>query len=176
MTCIVGLEHEGKVYIGADSASVGGWEVKATRLRKVFQRSRFLIGYTGSFRMGQLLQHQLTVTPQNGESDEEYMVCKFVEAVRTCLKDGGFAKVENNVDEGGQFIIGFNGQLYLVDDDFQVNSMAQGFYAVGCGRGYALGAMKVLNDLPPKQRIRKALETAAYFSGAVCKPFRIKVL
>lgn len=173
MTCIVGLEADSKVYIGADSASVAGWEVRATRLHKVFRRSRFLIGYTGSFRMGQLLQHRLEISPQNGETDEEFMVCKFIEAVRTCLKDGGFAKVDNNVEKGGYFLVGYNGRLYNVSSDFQVNSERNGFDARGCGREYALGAMKVLESLAPRERVKKALTVAAHFSGAVCKPFRV---
>ena len=59
MTCIVGLEHDGKVYMGGDSAAVGGMDVYPSRIPKVFQAGRYLIGYTTSFRMGQLLQYGL---------------------------------------------------------------------------------------------------------------------
>ena len=61
MTCVIGLEHKGEVYIGADSAATSGWAVSATRLPKVFLVNEFLIGYAGSFRMGQLLQHKLQI-------------------------------------------------------------------------------------------------------------------
>ena len=173
MTCIVGLEHEGAVYIGTDSAGCRGREVRVVRLAKVFKRRDFLIGYTTSFRMGQLLQHRLTVQPQNGESDDEYLVCQFIEGVRTCLKEGGFAKIENNVEEGGFFLVGFNGCLYSVDNDYQINSVQDGFDACGCGRAYALGALAVTNDLPPKKRSKKALSVAARFSGGVMPPFKV---
>ena len=59
MTCIIGLVADGRVYLGGDSAAVHGWTRRRTRLRKVFRKGPFLVGYTTSFRMGQLLEHQL---------------------------------------------------------------------------------------------------------------------
>jgi len=174
MTCIIGLEHNGHVYIGADSAAQAGWKVRPTRLQKVFRRGPFLIGYTTSFRMGQILQHHLEVRePEKKESDDAFMVCAFIEAVRECLKDKGFTKIENNQEEGGFFLVGYAGTLYQVTGDFQINSSTEGLDAFGCGDDYALGAMKALEDLPPRKRIKKALEIAAHFSGAVCAPFRV---
>ena len=176
MTCIIGLVHDNKVYIGADSAAVSGWQVRATRLDKVFRRGQFLIAYTDSFRMGQILQYHLDVQPQDGETDIEYMVRHFVDAVRACFKELGFAKVENNEESGGLFLVGYRKHLYAIENDFQVNEMADGFDAWGCGNKYALGAMKALEHLPPIERIGKALEISTHFSGGVLPPFQIEVL
>lgn len=177
MTCVIGLEQGGDVYIGADSAAASGWEVRASRMPKVFRRGPFLIGYTSSFRMGQLLQYHLTVAPQDGEDDGAYMVCTFIEAVRECLKSHGYTKVENNQEEAGQFLVGYNGRLYFVDEDLQVNRFIDDFDAVGCGREYALGAMKALPEtLGPEERIERSLEIAAHFSGGVCEPFKVMKL
>lgn len=177
MTCIIGLIHDGRVYMGADSMSASGWDARTTKLKKVFRlKGKFLIGYTTSFRMGQLLEHRLEVAAQNGEDDMAYMVTVFVEAVRSLLKDNGFSKVDNNKETGGQFLVGYNGRLYLVDSDFQVNEHADGFDACGCGQDYALAAMKALEDLPPRERIKRALEIVASFSNGVQGPFYTKVL
>ena len=175
MTCIIGLEHDGYVYIGADSASVAaGWDVWQTRLQKVFRRGPFLIGYTTSFRMGQILQHHLEVRePEREESDDAFMVCAFIEAVRKCLKDKGFARIESNQESGGFFLVGYAGTLYRVTGDFQVNSNAGGLDALGCGADYAFGAMKALEDLPPCERLLSALKIAAHFNAAVRAPFKI---
>jgi ATP-dependent protease HslVU (ClpYQ) peptidase subunit len=174
MTCIVGLEDNGEVYVGADSAAADGWEVRQTRQPKVFRRGEFIIGYTTSFRMGQILQHHLEVRLQKqDEPDDAFMVCAFIEAVRDCLKKHGFAKVENNVEEGGAFIVGYHGSVYEVNGDFQVNSMADGFSALGCGGPYALGVMEALKHLGPRERIMEALRIAAHFSGGVCGPFSV---
>lgn len=178
MTCIIGLAHEGTVYIGADSASGtdGTWEVRATKVPKVFRLGDFLIGYTTSFRMGQILHYHLEVRPQESEGDNlSYMVRVFIPAVRACLKEHGFSKIENNQEEGGFFLVGYRGRLYSIASDFQVNEMADGLDALGCGREYALGAMMAFESegIPPPERIFRSLAIAACFSGGVIGPFRV---
>ena len=174
MTCIVGLEHQDAVYIGADSAASAGWDIRETLMPKVFQRDAFLIGYTTSFRMGQLLWQHLEVRARHDDEDDvAYMICGFVEAVRECLKSHGYAKVDNNVEEGGRFLVGFGGQLFQVQADYSILRTADGFDAVGCGRSYALAAMKALSNMEPVERVRGALEIAAYFSNGVAGPFTV---
>lgn len=175
MTCIIGLEHEGNVYIGADSSAVEGWTVRQTVLSKVFQRGDFLIGYTSSFRMGQILQHHLIVRAQEeGEADDAYMVCAFVEAVRKYLREKAYTKIEDSREQGGIFLAGYNGRLYRINSDFQVGCVRDGLDAVGSGAEFALGAVKALGrSLPPRKRIKRALRVAAYFSGSVCGPFKV---
>lgn len=173
MTCIVGIAEHDQVYIGADSASVYGWTVRVTKLAKVFRLDKLIIGYTTSFRMGQILQHHLAVASQEDESDSRYMVVTFAEAVRSCLKEYGFASVDNNQEQGGTFLVGYKGHLYCMVGDYQVNETADGIDACGCGQAYALGAMRALGNISPEDRIRQSLEIAAYFSGGVISPFYV---
>jgi ATP-dependent protease HslVU (ClpYQ) peptidase subunit len=184
MTCIVGLVEKSRrrgspatVYIGADSASVSGWTSRVTRLPKVFRRGPFLIGYTTSFRMGQLLEHALKVPAKGDEGDDmRYMVTVFVEQVRQLLKERGVAKIESNAETGGQFLVGYSGRLYSVQSDFQVNEMADGFDAVGSGAEYALGAIAALQGTAPIPRLKRALEVSAHFNMGVSPPFVVKSL
>ena len=176
MTCIIGLVADGSVYMGTDSMAVSGWESRVTKLPKVFKREDFLIGYTTSFRMGQLLQHQLVIPPRGKRPVMDYMVTAFVESVRGCLKDYGYTKIENNQEEAGEFLIGYGGRLFEVACDFQVNEYDDGFTAIGCGAPYALGAMKALDDDTPEARIGRSLEIAAHFSCGVQGPFHIREL
>ena len=173
MTCIIGYATGEHVYVGADSAAVRGWTVRPTTLPKVFWLDPFLIGYTTSFRMGQILQHHLSVAPQEDESDMRYMVVTFAEAVRGCLKEHGFAIVNDNKESGGQFLVGYKGRLYCIESDYQVAESAEGFDACGSGTDFALGAMQALEQLPPRERIRKSLEISARFCGSVLAPFRV---
>lgn len=177
MTCIIGLVEGAKAWIGADSATAGGWDgwdVRVTGLPKVFRNGEFVIGYTDSFRMGQILQHHLRVAPQDDECDDmEYMVRVFIESVRSCLKEHGFAKVEDNVEEAGRFLVAYKGKVYYIGIDFQVNCFQDGMSACGCGADYALGALKALSNWPPRKRILLALEITSHFSGGVVKPFTI---
>ena len=175
MSCIIGLAHKDKVYIGADSASVEGWINRKTNLQKVFKRGPFLVGYTASFRLGQVLEYHLTVPTQNkNESDMTYMVTKVIDSLRDLLKEKGISKISSNVEEGGRFLVGYRGNLYSIANDYQVGHMSDGFDAIGSGNEIALGALKALTDLPPIKRIKKALEISAYFNMGVTKPFYVK--
>lgn len=178
MTCIIGLEHEGSVYIGADSAAVdiNSYAIDAIRFPKVFQTGLFLMGYTTSFRMGQLLEHNLSVRDQaKKEYDITYLVTAFIKDVRKVLSLGGFTKIDNNEESGGDFLLGFNNKLYAVFSDFHVNSYTAGLAAVGCGGEVAIGAMVALENSikDPEERIKRALEIVASRSAGVCGPFHI---
>ncbi len=176
MTCIVGVKTGDECWMGADSAAADGWEVRAVKQPKLFwlDSGRFTIGYTTSFRMGQILQYHLQIPlqeePQNAQNDFAYMVRVFVRAVRDCLRGHGFTKIENSQEEGGTFLVAYRGDIYEICSDFQVYQSADNLYAIGCGAGYALGAMYTL-DPPPQERCKVGLKAAAHFSGAVIKPF-----
>ena len=177
MTCVVGLVHKGRVYLGVDSAAVQGWTRRTSRVSKVFRRGPFLIGYTTSFRMGQLLEHHLNVAPQTEkQTDMSYMVTHFIEVVRVLLKEKGFTKIESNTEKGGQFLVGYRQQLYTVESDFQVGHLAEQYDAIGSGADFALGAMRALEKSPPMVRVRRSLEIAAHYNMGVCPPFTIKTM
>lgn len=173
MTCIVGAMENGHVILGGDSVGSNGYN-KSTRLDvKVFKRGPFVIGFTSSFRMGQVLRFNLE-TPEHPltMTDYEYMVTRVVDAVRKVLKNAGYAKKENEVEEGGTFLIGYRGQLYSVESDYQVGMVAEPYHAVGSGEDFALGAMySQPSDKPAKERILVALQAAATFSTSVGGPF-----
>jgi len=174
MTCIVGLVDNNKVYIGGDSAGVSGHDITIRRDEKVFANGHFLMGFTTSFRMGQLLRYELKVPEQPEDMDDfKYMVTIFIKAVRECLGEGGFLKKNNEVESGGSFLVGYKGRLYEIDDDYQVGSAVDNVLAVGCGAKVALGAMYASTG-DPVGRIRKALEISERLSGGVRSPFLIK--
>lgn len=175
MTCIVGLIHQDKVYIGGDSAGVAGTSLIVRADEKVFTNDNFIMGFTGSFRMGQLLRYSLH--PPKFHADEDifkYMVTDFVNAVRECLKNGGFATKDKEEERAGTFLMGFKGRLFKIEADYQVGESGKPFDACGCGDDIALGAMFASGHLPPEERITQALEAAEQFSAGVRRPFIIK--
>ncbi len=143
MTCIVAVSHNGIVTMGCDSAGVDGHYNLSTRNDpKIFKVGDVLIGFTTSFRMGQLLGFNLHVPTYHKDTDVlGYLVVDFVDAVRTCLKDGGYSSISNNKEEGGEFLVGIFGRVFKIQDDFQIQENVCGFDACGCGAPYALGAM-----------------------------------
>lgn len=105
--------------MAGDSAGVGGLSLVTRSDKKVFVKTdsignQFGFGFTYSFRMGQLLQYNMTVPPLPDPCNvHEYMVMTFIPAVRQCLKEGGFTRIENNTEQGGQFIVAVRGHIFL---------------------------------------------------------------
>ncbi len=173
MTCVVGVVHEGKVWMGGDSAGAdSGWSLSLRVQPKVFKRGPFLIGYTTSFRMGQLLQWTLATDPPEGDPFE-FMCTGFIDAVRKSLKDGGFAKKSDEKEEGGSFLVGFAGRLFGVHSDYQVSEETCGYDAVGCGAEVARGAMSATPRWNPERRLSTALVAAERHSAGVRGPFTV---
>lgn len=176
MTCIVGIKHNNHVYLGGDAAGVGGLSIQTRRDVKVFRRGQFLLGFTSSFRMGQVLRYKLSVQQQpEGMDDYEFMVTLFVDAVRDCFKSSGFATKKEEVESGGTFLVGYRGELYEIQSDYQVAMLDTQYAAVGCGDDLALGSLYsseiLMPELKPEERLRLALEAATKFSAGVSAPY-----
>lgn len=174
MTCIVGIIKDDKVIIGADSAGVGGFDITIRKDKKVFKNNGFAIGCTSSFRMIQLLQFSFK-PPKIGEKELfEYMCTDFINEVRRCFTDGGYIQKYSDGDEkGGSFLVGINGRLFTVQDDFQISESVLNFNAIGCGYAYALGSIFSTQNtgLTEKKRLKIALKAASKFSAGVEPPF-----
>lgn len=175
MTAIVGLVHDGRVYIGGDSAGTGGYIQTIRADHKVWASAGYVFGFTTSFRMGQLLRHAFT-PPKPTVHLDRFMCTVFIDAVRTCLKDGGWASKSSEREEGGTFLVGVAGRLFRVDQDYQVAESIDRFDAVGSGAELALGALHATAhlEIKPKLRLRLALSAAARYSASVAEPFVLR--
>lgn len=174
MTCIVGIIDKDRVIIGGDSAGVAGLNVTIRKDTKVFKNGPFIMGFTSSFRMGQLLMSSKFKPPKQKlrQSDYDYMITDFIDCIRTLFKTSGYSKINNNEEEGGTFLVGYKGGLYDVQDDFQVGISVAEYNVCGCGVYYAKGSLYTSKNIADAtDRVTKALETAAHFSGGVCPPF-----
>lgn len=185
MTCIVGLNVKGKIWIGGDSAGTDSNLLRVVRKdQKVFKLGdQFIIGYAGSFRFGQLLRYKFVPPEQpEGKDDYDYMVTTWLDALRTVLKDAGFTKIDDSVEtfDDASAIIGYNGRLYCLEEDLQIGEMALPYAAVGCGSDFAFGSLdtsfKLSKRMAPRKRVQMALESAAAFSAGVCPPYTIQSL
>jgi len=174
MTCIAAIAEKGKVYIGADSAGVHDWDLIIRADEKVFINGDCLFGFTSSFRMGQLLRYKFIIPEKPQKTTEKIFIhTLFIEGIRKCLKDGGYTKVENNEETGGEFIVGYKGNIYHIGSDFQIAQPVEKFSACGCGENYAKAVLYITKNMSPQNRIRKALQTAEHFSAGVRGPYKI---
>ena len=144
MTCIIGIATNKGVWIGGDSLSSDGYSKNETRLNKIFTNGELLIGYTSSFRMGQLLEFCEFPNIPGETSIYKYMVTQFIPSVRDIFKSAGYTKIENNTETGGVFLVGIRKKLFCICSDFQVQEHNDNFYAIGAGQDYALGALQFM--------------------------------
>lgn len=177
MTCILGLVKDGEVYIGGDSMASNGWDMRLTARPKVFRKSGLIIGYTTSFRMGQILEHNLIIPEITKDYPMEYMVESLIPEIRKTLKELGFSKVENNVETGGDFLVGFGGNLFAVYSDYQVLMSLTGYESVGIGAPFAMGALSAfLHDnliQDPKALIVNSIVISSKLCNGVCGPYYV---
>lgn len=176
MTCIAALRSDGFIYMAADSAGTD-WTM-SREIRgdsKIFRVGEFLIGFAGSFRGGQLLKHSFSPPPlPQGEDLEKYMVSQFVDAMRETFKEGGSSLESFCGPEGtpAQILVGVRGDLFRVQNDYQVARPTTDYMALGCGRDLALGSLwSTPETLDPIQRLSMALGAAQRFNASVAEPF-----
>lgn len=178
MTCVAGLKTDSKVYIGADSLGSNGSNKSVRKDAKVFEVDEFIIGFTDSFRMGQLLQYKLLVPLQpRSMTDHEYMTTVFIDEVRKVFKDNGFTRYyEDSQECGGLFLVAYKGELYRIDSDFQVGIPEEGYAAIGSGGEVASGAIYALlknTDMEPENIIAQSIFTASEITPFVGGPITI---
>ncbi|MPN11795.1 hypothetical protein SDC9_159103 [bioreactor metagenome] len=125
--------------------------------------------------MGQLLQYSFKPPKYRLEEKDlhAYMVTDFIDAVRECLKRGGYARIDNGEESGGCFLVGVRGRIFKIESDYQVGESVYPYDAVGCGEKLALGALFIPQDIEPYKRIMLALQAAEQFSAGVRGPFII---
>ncbi|MFJ1954592.1 hypothetical protein ACIOGT_25580 [Streptomyces microflavus] len=172
MTAIVGLVNKHRVHLGADSAGVSGLQLTVRADRKTFRNGPYVMGFTSSFRMGQLLRYAFQPPHPTGDL-HGFMVTTWTDALRGCLREGGWARKESEQEQAGTFLVGVLGRLFVVCDDFQVGEHADGYAAVGCGDELALGALHATAHLgmAPRARLTAALAAADHHSAGVTGPY-----
>lgn len=175
MTCIVGLKFKNKIYMGSDSAGAAGNNLQIRADEKIFINGDFIIGFTSSFRMGQLIRYKFKPPEhKKGKNIFEYMVSDFIDGIRSCLKDGGFAGKHNEVEWAGNFLVGYRNRLFEIANDYQVAEVIDDYLSVGCGADLALGSLySTKNWKLPYKRVIMALEAAEKYSSWVAPPFNI---
>lgn len=181
MTCIIAIadKDSGKVYMAGDSAATNGWfDSSIVSHPKVFLKSPdMLIGYTGSFRVGQIMQYGFSLPSIcEGIDHMQYMSIHFVNAMRQALNAAGCLETDNGceVAEGNSCIlVGWRGRIYEIMSGFGIIWSSLNYASVGSGHAYACGALYASDGLAAVDRLQMALNAASQFNAGVRGPFTI---
>jgi ATP-dependent protease HslVU (ClpYQ) peptidase subunit len=176
MTCVVGIAINNKVYLAGDSAGTAGLEVEVRATKKVFYNKEFLMGYCGSFRIGQVLQYIFKppkLTQAKKKDLMRFMVHDFVSAMRMCIHSELKDSEEDIINNNGPYLVGVCGRLFEVQEDFQVSELLDGCHAIGAGGAYALGSLHSTKGQDTEKRLNMALDAAVHYNASVRKPYHI---
>jgi ATP-dependent protease HslVU (ClpYQ) peptidase subunit len=175
MTTIVAVQYKDKCVIAADNQVTDstGRRFNHPDMKKISQRGAFLVAGSGEVQPCDVVQH-FWVPPKLTAKDHDdiyhFMITKAMPSIRKCLTDNGYdfneGKGEGKSDEQRfHFLIAVAGEVFDVGDDLSVCRSADGFYAVGSGADYALGALAA--GTKPVKAIEIACNFSVYSSGPV---------
>lgn len=183
MTCIVGYVdyNTDTLWMGGDSLGSNGFSKTCLSNKKIFKvkDSNIIIGYTDSFRMGQLLQYSTIFDELNiikNDIDLEYMCTKFVDNIKSIFSKNNIEKFKDGKSSCGNFLVGINTKLYEIQSDYSVLESIFPFASIGCGEYTAHGALYSIFDndkYKPQDKIRIALEASETFISGIQRPFYI---
>ena len=178
MTIILGVQYEGKVYMGGDSAVViGGHALRLTATPKVFKRGDFLIGVAGDARLCKLIKYNTPLPSEAEPLDGDYtrIIAEFSDNIIECCAENGAASEDSGqIFIEGDIIIGYKGVLYHLDPSMAVTITQNGVEAIGAGNEVGLGAYAALpSKMSVENRILKAMEISQQYKTGVRAPFYV---
>lgn len=178
MTTIIGIEYKDKALLIADNRVTddSGRIYTHPQMAKITERGDYLIAGSGEVSPCDIAQH-IWDPPKPTSKDRQdiyhFMISKVMPSLRECLSSNGynFDEPHDKAKDGlrFQFLIACCGEIFDIDQDLAVMKSSDGFYAVGSGAPYALGAL-VAGAKP-----LKAMQIAAKLTAFTAPPFLEKV-
>lgn len=164
--------------MGADSLGSNSHSKFIREDDKIFKKGNMIIGFTSSYRMGQLLRWKLKIPKHPPKMNtEEYMCTLFIDAVIKCFDDNKYICVDKSKVSGGTFLVGYRDKIITIHSDFQVAIHSKNFDSCGSGDEVAMGSMESLlkydKKIEPERLLSIALETAESQCTGVQRPFKI---
>jgi 20S proteasome alpha/beta subunit len=180
MTVVIALvDEKGQIHIGSDSSASDNEHIESCNIEKIFLKNGFVIGVCGSFRVLNILKYifnPLPYTYYDWESPMEFMVLSFIPDLMKVLKRNKAILKEQlgTRTMEASIIVGFCGQLFNIDSDFQVrNTPTEKFYAIGSGSEVAKGSLitSFYNNNDYYDSLKNALLSSQEYSKSVKGPF-----
>ena len=135
MTIIVGLQTERGVIMGADSMASTDFIARHLSIPKVFKRFGLVIGCSGAPYLINLLMYGDLDIEEPAILTMEWMVRRFVPALREAIKAGDFDFEDSSV------MVGRGDKIFTVYVDYSVVCWDTPYAVIGSGSEFALGSL-----------------------------------
>lgn len=174
MTCIVAVETDRGVVMGADRMTTWGASVEVRETPKIYEVGELLIGVSGAVRLGNLLATMTPPTWTLSWDIDRWVALDLIDAMREHLAAHAFDRQEANQSRtDGNILVAVRGRCYIVASDWSWCRNDRGVYAVGSGSAHAEGAIHALSKVEgsPHTLVSAALHAAADLAVGVRGPF-----
>ena len=170
MTTIIGVEYANRCVVLGDSRIVGDSKIYShPDMVKVVTNGNYLVGVAGDVRALQVVLHTWkppAFLAKDKTNIFQFMVNKVAPSLKQLLTDAGLLDSKSpDKDFEINIIVGLNGSLFEIDSDFAVSRNSDGYYAIGTGGDFALGALYA--GVTPEQ----AADIAATNDSKTAGPF-----
>ena len=152
MSTVVGIQGDGWCVLGADSqVSEGGRAYSTTKgLGKIMKRGPYYVATVGDFRPTNIIAFNFNFPKLPPYSSvyklDKFIGSRFIPALQQCYADNAY--IPKDGDSGTDVLVAVYGNLYAISYDYSWTKDRRGYYALGSGGDYALGAMATYS--PPK--------------------------
>jgi len=166
MTTLVGIQGDGWAILGCDS--MVNQEGKIYRLpedyRKFTQTGKVVLGAAGDLLATNVIKTMTVPQPAAGADLDFFVQAELVPALRDSFQTSGIKK-----KAGVTVMAAVKGVIYEIGSDFEWCRDSSGYYAVGSGSSYALGALHAIGtkDFSAAQR---ALDVAISLDSGTTWP------
>lgn len=143
MTCIVAVECVDGAVVGGDFLASNSFNKSVTTRSKIYQRDSLIMGFCGSFRMGQIIEAAIKkrefFIPKEDEDIYTWLITDFISFLRTELRAGlGNAVFDKaSIDWDISFLVSIHGQIWEINGDFGVLGDVNGVISIGSGLYHA---------------------------------------
>jgi hypothetical protein len=177
MTCIVGVEHKGTVWLGGDSAATSS-DGSQTLIAdsKVFVNGSVAFGICGSPKVMDPLKFTKFTKQKKKQDVREFVANSLIPEIKQAFKKAGCIIEHQEHGElfEGAILFGTDGKLFRMECNFQIITDSHLFDSVGSGANIAIGSLHAtVKDSNPKRRILTALKASSIANSGVRPPFKI---
>lgn len=176
MTCVVGIAHEGTVYLSGERGASTDETIIASQDPKIARRGSFIIGYAGNYGLGQLMLHGLNMPalPRGKKNLLPYMRTQFHAAFVSLMEKSKYKMELAHEDTQSGFLIGVRGQLFEYEPiDGQMALFDE--TAIGSGANMAFGCLYATRGMNPEDRVRLAVAAACEYSTSCREPIDVLI-
>jgi len=172
MTAIIGFidNKNKKIIMGGDSLSSDNYKKFSRKDEKVFVKDNYIYGFCNDYKILNLVKYHFIAPEWKYKSFKKYdnttFINKiFIPSLADFLQDNDIEIENDRMGHEELCLIGFNGSLYKIYDDMEVEELVMDWNTCGSGGmyllGYFEGAYIENNTIDIEKLIKNAIYTTA---------------